>query len=187
MKRPTFGHGVVVAFVFALVGAVTFSSLTLLLSPAVLLKALITVLGGLYVATLLARSKAKTGRITTVALWLGSALGVWIFVPGLTLFLIAHLTMVWLIRSLNFHTSVLSALLDLALCALSGLAAIAVARHSHSIFLTVWSLFLIQALFVAIPSLAKTRRHPPTDNPEFRFKRALRSAEAAIRRMHCTD
>ena len=94
--------------------------------------------------------------------------------------------MVWLIRSLYFHSSVLPALLDLGLCAIAGLAAIVTARHSHSMFLTIWSFFLVQALFIAIPPLLKTPRAAPADYPEQRFKRALHAAEDAVRRMHTT-
>jgi hypothetical protein len=100
--------------------------------------------------------------------------------------LVSHLGIVWIIRALYFHSSVLPALLDLGLCALAGLAAIATARHSHSMFLTIWSFFLVQALFVAIPPLINTRRIEPADHSQQRFKRALRTAEDAVRRMHTT-
>jgi hypothetical protein len=186
MKRPTFLQGVVVAFVFALAGAAAYTTLGFLLNPAVLVKLLIATFAGLYVLYLLAVIRAKTGRLAVPALWLAGAVAAWLLVPGLTLFFITHLGMVWLIRSIYFHSSVLPALLDLGLCGLSLLAAIATARHSHSIFLTIWSCFLIQALFVAIPSLIKTRRVERGDTPEQRFNRALHSAEAAVRRMHTT-
>jgi hypothetical protein len=186
MKRPTFIQGAVVAFVFALAGAAAFTTLKLLLGSGFLLKFLISVLGGFYVLYLLSRSNEKTGRLTIPALWLSGAIAAWLFLPGLALFVITHLGMVWLIRSLYFHTSVLPALLDLGLCALSLVAAIATAQHSHSIFLTIWSFFLLQALFVAIPSLIKTHRAEPAEQSEQRFKRALRTAEAAVRRMHTT-
>ena len=187
MSRPTFIQGAVVAFVFALAGAAAFTTLKLLLGSWLVLKLVICVLSGFYVLYLLSRSNEKTGRLTIPALWLTGAVATWVFVPGLTLFAIAHLGMVWLIRSLYYHSSVLPALFDLGLCGLSLLAAFATAQHSHSIFLRIWSFFLLQALFVAIPSLIKTRHTDAQDQSEQRFKRAMRKAEAALRRMHITQ
>ncbi len=187
MKRPTFTQGVVVAFVFAVAGAVAFTTLKLILGSWFVLKMLTSVLSGFYVLYLLSRSREKTGRLTISTLTLIGGIATWVFVPELVLFLIAHLGMVWLIRSLYYHSSVLPALLDLGLCGISLLAAFATAQHSHSIFLTIWSFFLLQALFVAIPSLINTRSTDSQDQSEQRFKRALRTAEAAVRRIHATQ
>lgn len=184
MKRPSFINGVIVAFVFALAGAAAFSSLKLLLGSGIVLKLLISGLGGIYVLYLLSRSNEKTGRLTIPVLWLTGAISAWFLLPEITLFAISHIMMMWLIRSLYFHSSVLPALLDFGLCGLSLLAAIATALHSHSMFLTIWSFFLLQALFVAIPSLTNIRQGEPSDQCEQRFKRALHTAEAAVRRIH---
>ena len=184
MKRPTFINGVVVAFVFALAGVATFSSLTLLLGAGFVLKIMISVLGGAYVLYLLSRSNEKTGRLTIPTLWLIGATTAWLLLPEVTLFAITHITMVWLIRSLYFHSSVLPALIDFGLCGFGLLAAVATALHTHSIFLTIWSFFLLQALFVAIPSVINPRRTEPNDQSEQCFKRALHTAEAAVRRIH---
>jgi hypothetical protein len=186
MKRPTFIKGVAVAFVLAIAGAVSFVGLKLIFSPGLLVKALIAGLAGIYVLYLLAASGAKSGRVATPALWLAGAVTAWLFVPGLALYLAAHVGMVWLIRSAYFHTSVLPALIDLLLCAIAALAAIVTARHSHSLFLTIWAFFLCQALFVAIPSLLGARSTNREDDPALRFNRALRTAEAAVRRLHAT-
>lgn len=186
MKRPTFIRGAVVAFVFALAGAAAFTSLKLLLGPLVVLKLIIAALAGAYTLYLVAASGEKTGRLTAPVFWLAGAIAAWSFLPGLTLYIFAHLGMVWLMRSLYFHTSVLPALIDLGLCTLGLLGALATARHTHSIFLTIWSFFLVQALFVAIPTLTKTTPAARTDNAELRFKRALHTAEAAVRRLHTT-
>ncbi len=187
MRQPTFIKGVIVAFVFAIVGATAFTGLKFVVLPSVSLKLVVATLAAVYVLYLIGASDEKTGRLATPTLWLAGAVAVWLLIPGLTLYCIAHLGMVWLIRSLYFHTSVLPALLDLGLCAFGWLAAIATAEHSHSIFLTVWSFFLIQALFVAIPPLIRTRPSESVDNHEFRFNRALHTAEAAVRRMHTTN
>ena len=112
------------------------------------------------------------------------AITAWLLLPAITLYAITHITMVWLIRSLYFHSSVLPALIDFGLCGFSLLAAVATPLYTHSIFLTIWSFFLLQALFVAIPNVIKTRQTQPNDQSEQRFKRALHTAEAAVRRIH---
>ena len=148
MKRSTFLQGIVIAFVFALIGAATFSALTLVYASSFIVKLLITCFSALYVVYLLARSAERTGRLTIPALWIAGAISAWIFVPGLTLFLLAHVGMVWVIRSLYFHSSVLPALLDLGLCALSVIAAIATQSQRLSQRLELF------------PGAGLVRRHP---------------------------
>jgi hypothetical protein len=92
---------------------------------------------------------------------------------------------VWLNRSLYRYSSLLCALADLGLSALGLAAAIWAATHTGSLFLGIWCLFLVQALFVAIPSnmgrnIAETSAGL---GDEDRFRRAHRSAELAVRRL----
>ena len=99
-------------------------------------------------------------------------------------YLVADLLVIWLVRSLYFHPSALLAIIDIALSALSGVAAVATLTHTHNIFLSIRTFFLGQALFVAIPTIIETRGQPGIDNPNGRFQRARRSAQSAIRRIH---
>ena len=187
MKHPTFLQGIVIALGFALSGAAIFSTLTLVYASSFILKALITGFAGLYVIYLLARSEERTGRVTVPVLWLAGAMLTWLLSPGLMAFLIAHVAAVWLIRSLYYHSSVLPALLDLALCALSVVAAVAAARHTHSVLLSIWTLFLLQALFVLIPEVVRSNRVERAASLDEGFDRALRTAEAAVRRIHTVN
>ncbi len=184
MKRPTFINGVIVALAFALAGAAVFSSLTLLLGAGIVLKILVSGLGGGYTLYLLSRSNERTGRLIIPALWLIGTTTAWLLLPEITLFAITHITMLWLTRSLYFHSSVLPAVIDFGLCGFSLLAAVATALYTHSVFLTIWSFFLLQALFVAIPNVIQARQTEPNDQSDRRFKRALHIAEAAVRRLH---
>ena len=87
-----------------------------------------------------------------------------------------------MIRSLYFHGSIVAALADLGIGALALAFAIWAAKSSGSVFLSIWCFFLVQALFVALPADigAKAQRDDGSDQP---FKRAERSATAAIRRL----
>ena len=56
---------------------------------------------------------------------------------------------------------------------------------SGSLFLSIWSFFLVQALFVAIPTRLRQKagdRGPARDS-EDPFQRAHRAAEAALRKL----
>jgi hypothetical protein len=91
---------------------------------------------------------------------------------------------VWLIRSLYFYSSVLSALADLALNALSVIAAVWAVRQTGSVFLSFWCFFLVQALFVAIPAAMQRNKHGPAEaESEDRFQQAYRVAESALRNL----
>ena len=59
------------------------------------------------------------------------------------------------------------------------------ATETGSPFLSIWSFFLVQALFVAIPvRVGGNHREPqPEDHHDERFERAHRAAQAALRRL----
>ncbi len=91
----------------------------------------------------------------------------------------------WLIRSIYFYSSGLSALIDLALNLVAVASGYWAAVHTGSVFLTLWCFFLVQALFVAIPPKVKRqcRRPPATHRESENFERARLSAEKAIRQL----
>ena len=77
-----------------------------------------------------------------------------------------------------------SALLDLGLTAISLIAAVAAYLHSGSLFLGLWSLFLIQALFAWVP--VDWQRRPSKGEPAVskdRFQTAYQVADNAVRQL----
>jgi hypothetical protein len=96
-----------------------------------------------------------------------------------------HVGAVWLVRSLYFYSSIVPAIMDLGLNILGVSTAYWAIIHSGSTFLAIWCFFLVQALFVSIPStlarLPNTVRGHSTDSGK--FERAHRRAEAAIRQL----
>ena len=94
----------------------------------------------------------------------------------------AQLAMIWGTRSLYFHQSLLAAFADLGLCGLGLIGALGAYLHTGSLFLSLWCLFLIQAFFVYIPSLAQPGGQRP-DRDEDRFRRAHQAAAAAVHRL----
>ena len=185
MKRPDFFEGVVVGIIASIAGSVLFATLTWIMFPANVLELIVTAISFAYIVYLLARSHEKTGRIVVLTGWSIVATLAWALSLPLTLFVLVHVALLWLIRSLYFYSSILSALLDLGLTGFSLAAAIWAGAHTSSIFLSIWCFFLVQALFVAIPTRMNRRSssHHTTPERENTFECAHRSAEAALRKL----
>lgn len=181
-KAPTFLGGAGIAFVFAATGAAVFAALTPWLSSAHVIRGITIALGGAYTLYLLSGSEERTGRIATVAIWCAATAAAAAFANSLPVFLICQVASIWLIRSLYFHGSIITALADLGISGLALAFAIWAARSSGSVFLSIWCFFLVQALFVALPADGGTQSQVDagSDQP---FKRAERSATAALRRL----
>ena len=179
-KPPTFLGGAAIAFVFAAAGAAMFAALTPWLASHLAIRGIAIALGAAYTLYLLSRSEERAGRIATVAAWCVATTFCVVLVSALPLFLIFQVALIWLIRSLYFHGSIVAALADLGIGALALACAIWAAKSSGSVFLSIWCFFLVQALFVALPAdiTAKVQRDDGDDQP---FKRAQRSATAAMR------
>jgi len=185
MKQPTFFEGVALALVASLLGSTLYSVLSAVFPADAVLRLLIAGIGLAYVFYLLSRSHERVGRVTVIAGWTLATGIIWFIEPPLTLYVLVQLGLIWLIRSLYFYSSVLSALADLGLNGLSLAAAIWAAGQTGSVFLSLWCFFLVQALFVAIPTrLSRGNRETPAGlENEDRFQRAHRAAEAAVRKL----
>ncbi len=184
MKRPTFFEGVAVAAAASIFGAALFAALAMVFAGGGVLRLLIAGIGLAYAVYLLARSRERVGRVTVLTAWLMLAGATWFAAPPLPLYAVVHVGMIWVIRSLYFYSSALSALADLGLSGLSLAAAVWAGIHSHSVFLSLWVFFLVQALFVLIPAGWRRSRNQagPLDG-EDRFECAHRVAETALRRL----
>lgn len=187
MKRqtfvvPTFLEGAVVALIAAFIGALAYGAFTLVLSGPVTLRLVVAGLGLGYLLYLLGRSRERIGRVTSLSLWLTTTVLLWVLSPSLSLYLLVHMAMIWVARSLYFHQGPLAALADLGLIGLGLLAALGAYLHTGSLFLSLWCLFLVQALFVFIPLRGGVASMDP-GNDEEHFRRAYRTAEAAVQRL----
>ena len=191
MKRPGVLEGIVLALVAAATAAVVFPVLTILLAPGAVLRLIIAGLSFSYLCYLLQRSEQKVGRITLVLGWCLLAVTAWVFAPSLLTYAAIHLVIIWLVRSLYFYNSVLSALADLGLTGLALIVALWAWLTSGSLFLVVWCLFLVQALFVVIPrhfaQTAKSANSAVSLSPEDSFETAYRAAEQALRKFIRTN
>ncbi len=185
MKRPGFLEGVGVALVAGIGGGVLFGALTSVLAAGFVLRLLIAAAGGAYLLYLLRRSDEKVGRITTLTAWVLTSAIIGLLDIGLPLYLLIHLGLLWLIRSLYYHASLISALADLGLVALGLAAALWAIFETDNLFLGLWSFFLVQALFAAIPVDWKKSSNPaaPGQAAPDTFLHARRIADEALRKL----
>jgi hypothetical protein len=179
-SRATFLGGVAIAAALAAAGAALFSATFAWWSPRVALRLIVALVSGAYVVYLLARSDERTGRIVTVAVWTVAAALLAEFGDALSLYLIGHASLLWLVRALYHQRSTLGALADLGLTALALVAAVAAMRSTGSLFMAIWTFFLIEALFAATPN---DPVRPHRNDPAEPFDRAQRTANAAIQRL----
>ena len=186
MKTPLgFLEGIGVALLLSITGTAVFIMFNPFLSAGILMRLVISGLAFAYVLYLLWRSRERFGRVTVLAGWLLASSGIWLFYPPILVFVLLHLSLIWLIRALYFYSGVLPALFELGLNAIALLIAIGAGLHTQSLFLGLWCFFLCQALFVFIPAtLQRQAATATTDNmAEDRFESAHRVAVAALRKL----
>ena len=98
--------------------------------------------------------------------------------------MLIHAGAVWLIRSLYSYASLIPAAMDLGLCVLSVLAFGWVFMRTGGVFLATWSFFLVQALWVAIPTRIGGNKAARAPGGNDRFDRARRQADEALRQLY---
>ncbi len=180
MKSPRFSEGVLVALIAAFAAGLGQPGLALIFGSTLALGLLVTLGSLAYLLYLLSRAKRRAGRSLVIAAWLLATIGLWALAPSAALFGLAYLGLAWVTRALFIHTRPLPALLDLGLTGLSLVAGIGAWLHSGNLFLAVWTLFLVQALYVWLPGARTRSADPDLDD---RFEQAHRRAEAAVRKL----
>jgi len=185
MKRPNFFQGVIAAAVLGFFASAVVATLTPFVGLGAVVRLVIPLLGLAYLLYLLNRSAERLGRVTTLTFWTAMSAVAWWAAPPLPLYLLIHVGAVWLIRSLYFYSGVVPALMDLGLNALSVSAAVWAISRSGSVFLATWCFFLVQALFVTIPTAlprkAALKRNTPAGSRN--FERAKRQADTALHQL----
>jgi len=185
MKSPGIIDGLIVALVISLSAGAASLVLGGFIAYATLFNLLLCGSTLIYLAYLLKRSRAKVGRVVVIAGWAAASLGCWILDIPLFEQVLVQAGIIWLVRSLYFHGSILSAALDFGLISV-GLAASAWAMvNTGSLGGALWSFFLVQALFCWIPDLARKQpgdAYKYQQNPSS-FQSAHRVALDAVRKL----
>ena len=184
--RPSLGTGLAAAFVLSACGAALLAALSPWLGGAAALRAVIALLGLAYTLYVIGRSGERVGRITTVACWIVIASGAWLFGLPLVGYVLLHVGLVWLVRSLYHYSGLLPALADLGVSVLGAAFAAWAVQRSGSAWLALWCFFLVQAFHALIPATLTQRSRAAPDLADDAFARAHRAAEAAVRRLSST-
>ena len=180
MISLTVPKGMTFGFIISVSAALLFFAFGVSVAVVPLLKLLIAGCTVAYLCYLLKHSDTRVGAWVTVCSWLLTTATVHYVSPSLTLFACAQLGFVWLVRTLYHHQGFIAAMLDLLLAGAGFAAAVWTAHETHSLFLSLWSFFLIQALFVLIPNQSQRSTASPASSV---FDSAQRTAEAALRRL----
>jgi hypothetical protein len=185
-KTPTLGFGLGIALVLAVCGATVLAALTPFVGGGTALRAVIALLGFTYLLYVLGKSGERVGRITTFVLWTVAAAFTWISGVPFVGYVLIHVGLLWLVRSLYFYSGILPAVADLGLSLLAIAFAVWAAGRSGSALLALWCFFLVHAFHVLIPAALFGDGRQHAGDEDLAFNRAHHAAEAAIRRMSAT-
>ena len=185
MKTPGIIDGLVVAFLISLGAGAASLVLGGFVYKSTLFNLILFAAALVYLIYLLRRSSARVGRVVVISGWAVTSLACWLLHVPLFEQVLIQAGIIWLVRSLYFHGSMFTALLDLGLVSV-GLAASAWAMvNTGSLAGALWSFFLVQALFCWIPDLARkqTGESHPTGMDHSSFQSAHRVALDAVRKL----
>lgn len=185
IKSPGILNGILAALVISLAAGAT----SLLLSGFIYQSTLFALV--LYGATfsyliyLLKKSSARIGRVVVVSSWAGISLVCWFFDVPLLEQILIQAGLIWLVRSLYFHASLIAAVLDFVLVAVGLAAGTWAMVNTGSLATTVWSFFLIQALFCWIPDLSRKASGESSNSQrgQNNFQSAHRAALDAVHKL----
>lgn len=180
-NRLSLTGGVVAAFVLSIAGAGVLAVLGPFLGIGIVARGVIALLSFAYVLYLVSRSGERVGRIATIACWLVCAALAWLAGLPFLAFVLVHVGLLWLVRSLYYYSGLLPALIDFGLCLLGTVFAVWSAQRTGSFGLALWCFFLAQAFHVLIPaSFRPVHGRAAADDA---FARAHRAAEGAVHRL----
>jgi hypothetical protein len=180
--RASFGASLGVGLALSLCGAAALAALGPVLFAGHGLRAVIALVAFAYVLYLIGRSGEPVGRIATVVCWLAVALAAAVAGLPLAAYVLVHVGLIWLVRSLYYYSGVLPALADFGLGLLGVAFAVWAAQRSGSAWLALWCFFLVQSFHVLIPHSLAARGLEARDSDDA-FNRAQRTAEEALRRL----
>lgn len=185
MKSPGIIKGLIIAFFISLAAGIASLLFGSFVADATLFSLILGTSTLAYLVYLLKHSSARVGRVIVISGWALANIACWLFDIPLIEQVLIQAGIIWLVRSLYFHTSIFAALLDFGLIS-AGLAASAWAiSNTGSPATAIWSFFLTQSLFGWIPDLAKTQSGDAYDpHPgQAPFQSAHRVAVDAVRKL----
>lgn len=175
-------------FVVSLIAAAVAATLSYLMPAALVIRLVVTGLGLTFVVRAIGQSEDRTGRVLCLVAWTVAAAAVWLAGVGLPIFVIVHVTLAWLVRSLFTYSRIVEAGVDFGLTLLALSFGVYAAVRTDSTFLATWSFLLVHALHVTIPGVVSRWSGPkehamPLDDPNRGFADAFKAADDALHRI----
>lgn len=178
MKTPGILKSIIFALLASLGAGVFGKLLPIIFSDALSGWLIIAGLSLAYLIFLLRHAETRRGRVLVITFWLSLSIGGWLLGFSLVSHILLQLSLIWIARSLYFHASILTALVDLVLIIMATGAGVWAMIQTDSFITAIWCFFLAQSLFVAIPEI--TRRNKRVQDP---FQNAHRVAQEAVRKL----
>lgn len=185
MKGPGILKGIVFAIVASLGGGLLLKILPLVFSATTSTSLIIMSLSLAYLIFLQKHSDIRRGRVVVFSVWIVLNLVSWILGPSIVEQALLNISVVWIVRSLYFHSSITAALADLVLIAMASGAGVWAALQTGSPIAAIWCFFLGQSLFGAIPEMSGCKKvgNPSPHQTNDHFQSAHRVAQDAIRKL----
>ena len=151
MNKPGVFDGITAALLIALATGIASLVLGSFFSQSTLVGVLLHAAVLAYLVYLLRRARARVGKLIVMAAWAVLAAFNWLLPVPLFEQILLLAALIWLVRSLYFHASLLNSVLDLGLVSFGLAVGAWAALNTGSLAAALWSFFLVQALFCWIP------------------------------------
>ena len=184
-RKPGVFDGLIVALLIALAAGVASLLFGGFFAQALLIGVVLHAAALAYLVYLLQRARARVGKLITLTAWALLTAVNWLLPIPLFEQILLLAAFIWLVRSLYFHASLISAALDFGLVSVGLAAAAWAAVNTGSLAAALWSFFLLQALFCWIPQAAGQAKPVRTDADlnAASFHAAHRVALDAVRKL----
>lgn len=185
MKTVSISDGVAVAIVLASGGALLARAAGIWIPAGSTAGLVFSVCASAYVVWLLLRSRRTDGRVIAVSVWIMVVVLMYPAGVSTALKLVVMLILLWLLRSLYFHTTMSIVLADLMLVVAGTLLMLWAYSQTGSLLVALWCFFLLQAFFALLLKPDRTHACAPGED-EYRqrdFQRAHSAAVGAIRKL----
>lgn len=145
---------------------------------------LIPLLAALYLLWLLISHRQHREISLVFVGWAILAAAIYGLGLGLMTSIFSCVLLAWIVRSVmryrRLHCIAADAVLSVAAIGI----ALSVAGYSHSVFLSIWSYFLVQALVFLMPEQKSGKRSNHDNSSMERFEKARASAQAALQQIN---
>ncbi|NOQ65376.1 MAG: hypothetical protein GQ582_12770 [Methyloprofundus sp.] len=134
----------------------------------------------LYLSFLIWQSPKALGKISLLLIDISLILGCVLFAFPSSTLIVIYLLLIWVNRSLLYHSNSLAILTDLALCLSTLLVTYWLVISAYGLIMVLWCLLLLQSLHCLL-IVQKNRSTPDTSNDS--FDQAYQAAEKAVQEL----